>query len=743
MLLGAHALPCTAAQKVIVVVANRLALSDIDNPLLPTLSRMIRGGSVGLISPNCAGPKSEYSVMLTASAGVGCKGGASVAECYDVGEKLIDGEGYAADVFKTRTGADSGKNSAVFLGLGPANRINIESGSPIQLCALGEALHHAGKKTAVVGNADIYPGIIDRSAGVLAVDSRGIADYSRISCSESSAGSYGMSKPDAESLIAAASSSLDKADYSVVYYGGTTRLDKYRTSISDTAYTSHRLSVLKGLDGFLQHLISTPAARGAKIVLVSFCPPLDGNWDQLTPIVIYPSAKSGLLVSPTTRTPGLIAASDFAPTVLGLMDIKPADGMIGRQAVNQPLRDKLPVLHDLDVRVTALKTLVAPVLWVITIIGAFSFTGTALVLAFSLKVRRSFLVALRISLLAIAVCQLTMLLSVLLPAKALYYGIGTFGGFVVLVPLIYAASALLKRRFNYRALPVLIAYVLTVTAIIIDAFTGGGLCKFSVPSCFQLSGMRYYGIGNEYAGGLIGMMAAICLFISGLGRKEPEESSRASYLIRGTWIVLALGAATVITLGASNVGANYGATIAAVVTFMLIGISLWRGNYGFRHVAAAFTVGTVLVVVLALLDAKLQGAVGSHAGRATSMAEKLGMGYVLSMVSRKVLLNLSIFVSHTSQRVIFAFIPFFAAWIYGASGRLRQMMGKKRAYVGIKGFFLGVAAAFLFNDSGIVIAGIMVAMILVILLYSLLEEYEATGLSIKDAQKEGIECREL
>ncbi len=78
--------------------------------------------------------------------------------------------------YLSRTGFAAPAGAAVFLGTGPAARMNFTDVGPVPCGGLADALHRAGKKTAAVGNADVWPDLRDRAASVLAADSRGLID---------------------------------------------------------------------------------------------------------------------------------------------------------------------------------------------------------------------------------------------------------------------------------------------------------------------------------------------------------------------------------------------------------------------------------------------------------------------------------------------------------------------------------------------------------------------------------------
>lgn len=683
--------------KFVVIVANRLVLSDLENQSLRNLAWLMRG-SVGLVSPSCAGPRSESSILLTAGAGANCRGGAFVAECYDADEVLPSGL-TARDEHALRTGYKARPGSAVFLGLSQALRANAETGCPARIGALGDALHRAGIRTCAIGNADILPDTIDRSAAVLAADSRGIIDIGH--------------------LCAAQNAASSDFGFMVVDFGASERLDECKISISDAAYSVQKASMMRALDRLVGELRVSPESSRAALILVSFSPPSSEYWNQLTPIVIrVPGESGGLLTSPTTRTVGLIAASDFAPTVLRLLGVRLPAEMVGRAAhrAEHSVIGTGP-LREMEVRVTANHTLILPILWVFAAIGAVSFTVASIILAFSLRASHRLIVALRVSMLFGASAPLAMLLAVLAPTGEVGYAVGTFAAVAVLVGVGLAVGRAARREprppdCRPYAVPVLIMFGLTAAAVMVDSITGGYLCKFALPSSYQLSGLRFYGIGNEYSGVLVVMSALVCLFAFGRMRA-------------GMWAALALSVVLVFILGAGNLGANYGDTAAAVVTLGLVCMSIRRGGFCARHVAVLLAVGIVMVAALAYLDLLIAGASGSHGARAAGFAETFGQGYVLSLVARKTMLNLDIAVSRQAVRAYIVFVPFLALWFYGIQGKVKLLFAEeKHVLAGLKGIVIGAAAALVLNDSGIVIASIMIAMTVLILLYSLLEARE-------------------
>lgn len=712
------------AHRVVVVVANRLLLEDMDNPELPALARLLRSGSVGLLSPNCTGLKSDYANMLTAGAGASARGGGFVRGFYDSDES-IEGDSAASQAYEVRTGHRAPPGSAVFLELPAALRAN-QDASPveIQLGALGESLHLAGRKTAVIGNADTL-GVFDRGAAVLAMDSAGRIDYGQLSesfCMPAAASGCEL-EPDSVSLARVALDAACKAEFVVVAYGFSTRLDVMRGDLTDSAIQKHTSAVMRGLDRLVGGLMAEADAGRFALIVASFGPPEADVGRRLTPIVFYTAHQSsGNLVSPTTRTPGLMAATDLAPSILSMMEVEPAVETTGRAAyVAARTEDCLARIREIDSRVAAHRKLVAPVLWSFTVFGALAFCGGAVVVAFSLRIPRWLRAMLRLLLVVIAYAPLAMLLAVLAPAGALNYGLAMVAAYVVLLALAYGLGGMLSRKWGIVLGPVLVAFALTFVAVVADSAAGGGLCRFALPSSFQLSGYRYYGIGNEYAAALVSMGGILALYA-------------ATQLRSGAAAAAVIAVTAIAFLGLSRFGANYGATIVAVSTFGLLGMSLWRGAYGGRHVLGFLGLGAVTVAMLAVADSRFAGISVTHAGRVTNLVQQLGSGFLVSMLSRKALLNLRLFFSASGLRALMFYLPVTLVWLYRVSPRARDLFGTdKRVFAGLKAVGIGCLLAIFLNDSGVVMASIMLVMLLVVLLYSLL--------SCSEAQQEARSCQ--
>jgi len=687
-------------RKCVIIVANRLTLADIDSAASSGcghLKKLIEESSSALIGPNCIGAKTEESVMLTAACGTSARGGAFLRDFRDTSEWLQGSNRPAGREYTARTGLKSAPGSGVLLGLADALRANEESGWPITLGALGESVRKGGLKTYVVGDADIGPDRVNRLAAVIAMDSSGRIDIGSMSKWHDPF----CAAPRCAVLTHRAARSLPEADLLVVNFGDSTILDETKNLYSDAALQVVRDRMLRSLDLVVGKLREASDRADCVLVLVSFSPSSDGPWKSLTPIFILRNgSRSGVLTSPATRTPGLIAASDFAPTILSLMNVSPAASMLGQSARESVGGADLRSLGD---GVAVRETLITPVLASIGAVSALLLTASAVIIAFGLKVSRRVVAALRWGIVAAASTPLAMLLAAGAPATIAGALIGIATGVIVVT----AVSACFRR-------PLLAVFAMTCIVLAFDVARGCPWCRFALPGPSQISGYRYYGIGNEYAGVLVSMSALISVFASGPGRRP--------------WVSMVIGTLTVLLLGIGGLGANYGGALAATITFALIVTACLAGGFGARHVVGALALALATSTGLAWADWRFWGLSASHGGRSLEIVGRAGEGHILSVAARKVAMNAGIIGTRRFLNTLVAFTPFFALWFCRVQGQVRVLFDKDPRDVGsLKAIMWGAGAAFLFNDSGAVFAGLMIAMTVALLIYSLLEELACRG----------------
>ncbi|BBL79896.1 hypothetical protein RxyAA322_17500 [Rubrobacter xylanophilus] len=275
-------------------------------------------------------------------------------------------------------------------------------------------------------------------------------------------------------------------------------------------------------------LVEAAAGKGALVAVASpNAPPGAAN---LTPFAV--SGRRGLLYSPSTRTAGLVAGQDVAPTLLARMGLEVPPAMQGRPAEVRPgspedarrLAERLSFVAEERHRTAA---------WALAL-SLLPF-GAALLLLGRRAAPPCLLTLAAMPAATLPVAALPPVSPLL--AAALIAGLAT-------------STAWVLWRLAGRGLAAAAAIFLTNAGVLaVDAASGGELMRFSILGYNPAYGARFYGIGNECSAILAGSLAA------GLGMLAALRRLRA--------VPLALiGGGAVAALGLPAMGADVGGSLA-------------------------------------------------------------------------------------------------------------------------------------------------------------------------------------
>lgn len=677
--------PCGAVAqtaRVVVVSVPGLRADDLIRPELPTLNRLIAEGASGWMVCRAArgeeaAAKRNPHLTLRAAQALTLGSGARALARYTA----LNSIGSYADqpaFFPTM--------------LGDLKAINAHLGYPVSIGALGDALHHAGRKTAVIGNADTDTS--DRSMYALAMDSQGSVDSPRESLNRvqpDGSAPYGF-RADLATML----HDYDQQDATtalvVLDFGDLERADRYAPLCLPAAATIHRTAALHALDSFLASLLprlhTTPQTA---LVLLAPGPALSAEpLDRLAPVVLWGAGSApGLLTSASTRHPGLVLNTDFLPTVLARLQLPPLPGATGRPM--QSLPDKTTPIPSLPQRgrggqgirdiYTALLTTArqqhTP--------GGLPTVQLLLVLigAMGLFFRRPQIV--RATLAAIVTLPLGMLL---LPPVAP----GSVLGASALLALFSLACALPAwRRENDAERMIFTLIGLLPPIVLLDLLTGSHLLQRAWMSYSVMEGARFYGIGNEYMGAVIGAMCVLP------GRFATFSNDGEA----GKWRLWGMGAlALLVTMGASRFGAKVGAIPSAGTAFGAIALLRGRGQIRAREMLGTMVVLALLLAGFAALDLRHAAGEQSHLARAFSGA---GGGSVLDIAQRKLALEGALLLRSPWSLTLLA-----AGF---GLGRLRRIHAAcfqdLNARATFAGLVVGGIASLLCNDSGLTAAALI------------------------------------
>ena len=329
------------------------------------------------------------------------------------------------------------------------------------------------------------------------------------------------------------------------------------------------------------------ALRGDDLLIAIERPPPDL---RLLTFAIGGSGFDGLATSDSTRTRGLVAATDIAPTILDRLGIAIPDEING-----QPIRgegsDDISGISDLSERLEVTSLRRGPA------IGQNLLVWLALVAAACLAYgRRGARVALPLLALAGAYMPLMCLVGAAIQpsllAERLLIGAGA--------PLL--ALITLRLHPGWRGLG--IASLATVVAFGADLVAGTGLVPLSIPGPNPAAGSRFYGIGNEIEA-IVAALLPIGVGALLASRDDTRDGGR-----RAALVFLGAGAVGAVVFAAGRFGADVGAAIVLPAA-MAVGAAIALGSR--RGTLLVLLAPVAGLVALALVDVVAGG--GAHLTR--------------------------------------------------------------------------------------------------------------------------------
>jgi hypothetical protein len=468
------------------------------------------------------------------------------------------------------------------------------------------------------------------------------------------------------------------------------------------------------------------------ILLVSpYPPPGDhGVWDRLPAILgLGPDYPAGYLTSSTTRTPGLVANIDVAPSVLAALGVAIPPAMRGRVMRTVGRADAAALLRFAQSATLAQRAIVplgigigiaavVPLILALLVFwGRRMYESDRARLSESLPGRASYPTVLlwlpavtRAALLLVAASPLALLLAPLMEPKSVaglgmvVAGCATAGAITAVVLShcrlrIPGSGKTAERKVGLPVLPgsltappppLLWLYGLTVVAVVVDLLLGGRLVARSPLSGFAVAGIRFYGVGNEYAGVLIGMGILTPLLV--------EER-----LARCRWAQAGLYLGLVALIGSPQYGANLGGPLAAAAGFAAtLMLAVWpRRPLPALVVAAGALITTTAIVFL--WDALRPPPARSHIGDFVHAVLRGGWPAAAPVLRGKAAMSLRILTSSFALVPIAVVAPLLALWFLGARRWLSDLFAHRpELRAATAGSMVAAWTALLCKDSGVV-----------------------------------------
>ncbi|OUM85553.1 MAG: hypothetical protein BAA01_05110 [Bacillus thermozeamaize] len=248
--------------------------------------------------------------------------------------------------------------------------------------------------------------------------------------------------------------------------------------------------------------------------------------------------------------------------------------------------------------------------------------------------------------------------------------------------------------------------------VALDLLRGGVWLRESLLSYDPMLAARFYGIGNEYMGILVGSVILTVALVWDLLHAS-GRTWRNRLLLAGTACFM-LG--WVIVLSDPGTGANAGGALAAGVGFTGAWIFLRQPNASIRRILLLLAVGFFFAFLLLLgINTFGTGVQDSHVGMALEVSNEGEWEAIRALIVRKLETNWRL-IRYSIWTKVFATSLLVSLLVQlrprmGGKGRLQRFSPQLAA--GFRGILVGSVAALFFNDSGIVAAATAIVYLVV------------------------------
>lgn len=683
--------------RLLVLLAGGLGWGDLGSPPGSVLDPFRDRAVVALVTVGAGHPGDPWSRTLSLGAGetvVFPRERAAALPPAATPEAILEEGVTAREIWSSLTGRPVPDQAGLVLFIPRAEEKTL---------ALGDQLRQGGYSLVLVGGGS-GPDEAPTAAALLAGSDRLVLGAVLAEPLQEDHSWPGLLRTDWERLDALVAGAAD-ADLLVVEWGDLTRLQEWERLVPPGRYQQLRQDAVQEAVAWLSG-ISGPVAQGRDLLFLSITPPRSYPARAPAPLVWISEGPAGLAVSGSTRRPGLLDPGDVAPTILTLLGAPGLWKGMGRPMTVVPAAAPYDTLDRFYRTALGVSQFRRPVLHTyIIVFGSLVLAATLLfALAPGLQPAHTIHQALAYGILTATAAPLAML------APPFFTDDGRLHLVLMVLFSGLVAWLLWSRVASPWRYPVLAG--ITFAALVADIATGATLQLHAFLGNDPLGGARYYGVGNEYMGVLLG---------SGLVTAGALWEWRRSFY--GRLLGVAVLALLVVTLAHPRLGANVGGAIAGLFGTAYLMLRLRRRQPRWSDLAL---IGAGTLVVLALIGLTealaVPPAARSHLGQMVARILEEGWAPLAETAARKLATNLKLIEYTIWSRVLIATLVAFAILLYRPVGLFRRLM-ERQPFLGrgIEAALVAALTALAANDSGVLAAATAMIPIMSTLLAALAE----------------------
>ena len=686
--------------KIVLFVMDGVSLQELQQSTASNYQQLLTKGAVGLMNVRTADDLEPIDTYLTIGSGNRARGGFSGRLSFNSSEKYK--EVPAVDVYQSRI--RKLKDSVAIVNLSLAKLIKANQSNPYhsEVGNLGDKLGADNLKIAVLGNADTRYSY-RRQVALLGINKYGIINQGDIGHQTVKTVSQYPSNylTNQSYLLSKLDNYLNNCNLVIIESGDTSRVEKVKNDMIPLKFKTAKQKAIRRVDNFLGKVINRLDFTSDYLIIIAPTPAkeyIKKGYKLSWGLAVGPDIKSGLLTSGTTKQIGLITNLDISPTIYSYLVDDKQQKFTGQKIASIVNNDPINYLNNLNEQIRTIfswRPLIVKVFIALQIIIILLAGGTLIFKYKSLKVKRWI----------IYVVLMVNWLPVFFIFSIFFSHLSLVNTILIWIISSFAISYYIFRfDFLNKFLAILIPDLIIISSLIIDLWTGGRLLKVSILGYSPVVGARYYGIGNEYMGLLIGTtIVVVTLFF------ELKEKIYRSLLFL-------ISVVLIITVGLPSLGSNFGGLISATITCSLTYFYLEEYNLNLKSVVKSLAVVMIVVGIIVLFD--IYNGAQSHVARLVLRIKNFGIDELFTIIYRKVTINLRLLQWTIWTKVLLAFVFILVVLFRNPRGLTAALVSRHPYFSsGFKALLWGSLIAGLVNDSGVVVVATLLLVPVFTLIY--------------------------